>query len=112
MASQLIPWMQQAGIWYDESYLAILGDTPGAMSVRARADVPTGTRLAKIPKSSCLTKSTTRIAEILAKEDFSGGLGLVIAVWYERGLGARSDWHGYFQSTLVWHSREAPGLVD
>jgi len=104
MSAHLLPWMEGVGIWYDASLLRVAGAEPGTMSILARRAVVSGALLARIPKSSCLTKNTTKIAGILAAEGFSGGLGLVIAVWYERGLGEGSVWAGYFRSM---RSREA-----
>ena len=68
------------------------------MCIRARQPVTSGAGLAMIPKDACITRCTTQIWEILQDEGFSGGLGLVIAVWYERGVGSRSKWAGYFES--------------
>ena len=90
--------MQDHGITFNEELLSIEGDAPGTMSVRAKRLIASGALLATIPKAACITRSTTGIAEILASEGFSGGLGLVIAVWYEKGIGERSTWAGYFAS--------------
>ena len=81
MSAHLLPWMDGVGIWYDASLLRVEGGEPGTMSILARRAVVSGALLARIPKSSCLTKNTTKIAGILAAEGFSGGLGLVIALF-------------------------------
>lgn len=78
--------------------IGIEGERQGGMLVKAVQDIVAGTELAVVPKDACITIMTTKISEILLKEGIGGGVGLVIAVWYERGIGAESRWAGYFDS--------------
>ena len=96
--SRSLAWPADNGVTYDDDLLSIVGDVPGVMCIRAKQSVASGAILAAIPKEACITRCTTQISGILHDEGFSGGLGLVIAVWYEKGIGSRSKWAGYFAS--------------
>lgn len=91
-------WMQSVDIDYNEAAIQIVGQSPGTLAIRAIDNVLEEVVLAKIPKTSCITIHTSKISDILAEEGFAGGLGLVIAVWFEKGIGLASKWAGYFDS--------------
>lgn len=91
-------WLQSVDIEYNEECIRIEGDSPGTLSIVALQDIEEGATLAKIPKDACITIYTTALSDILADEGLAGGLGVVIAVWYEKGIGASSRWAGYFES--------------
>ena len=91
-------WMESMHIVYNTQAIKVIGSQPGAMMIEAVSDVDQGDTLATIPKEACITVYTTELTDILAEEELAGGLGLVIAVWYEKGLGKLSKWSGYFTS--------------
>ena len=49
-----------------------------------------------IPKSACLSARTSSCAPQLIAERLGGGLALNVAIMYERALGEKSRWYGYF----------------
>ncbi len=85
-------------ITYNTNAIKVIGLQPGAMRIEAASDVDQGETLATIPKEACITVYTTELTDVLAEEELAGGLGLVIAVWYEKGLGKASKWSEYFAS--------------
>ena len=91
-------WMKSVGIKWNEDCIQFDGDGPGSLRILALDDVQAGQELASIPKEACITIYTTEISDILAEEEIGGGLGLVIAVWFEKQLGSKSKWAGYFAS--------------
>ena len=91
-------WMELAGIEYTHEAIDIVGTSPGTLSIVAVDDIPEQYIIATIPKQSCITVLTTELSDILREEGLAGGLGLVIAVWFEKGIGKASIWAGYFES--------------
>ena len=91
-------WMAEHSVEWNTSVLSIQGTSPGTLSIIASKDIEERTDLACIPKEACITIYTTGITDILAEEELAGGLGLTIAVWYEKGIGESSKWSGYFNS--------------
>ena len=89
-------WLRRAGASWDEGLMRInrstdeLGRT--SFGVFAKRDIPEGTSLCVIPKSSVLSIRTTGIADLLEEAQILGGLGLTLAVMYERALGEASPW--------------------
>lgn len=97
-ATVFCSWMESMHIIYNTQAIKVIGSQPGAMLIEAVSDVDQGETLASIPKEACITVYTTELTDILAEEELAGGLGLVIAVWYEKGLGKLSKWSGYLMS--------------
>lgn len=91
-------WMAEHSVEWNTSVLSIQGTIPGTLSITASRDIEERTDLACIPKEACITIYTTDITDVLAEEELAGGLGLTIAVWYEKGIGESSKWSGYFNS--------------
>ena len=50
------------------------------------------TPLRSIPKTAILSCKTTDCAEMLEAERLGGGLGLTVAIMYERAIGKKSKW--------------------
>ena len=48
--------------------------------------------LRSIPKSAILSCKTTACSEMLEAERLGGGLGLTVAIMYERAIGKKSKW--------------------
>lgn len=58
----------------------------------AITSLPLPPLLRSIPKSAILSSKTTACAEMLESERLGGGLGLTVAVMYERAIGKKSKW--------------------
>ncbi|KAH7405536.1 hypothetical protein KP509_15G074600 [Ceratopteris richardii] len=84
------------------------------LGVTAACDLQEGEVIAIIPKDACLTLRTTGAANLLNDAQLSGGLGLVVALMYERSRGEASPWFPYLNLLplchkalpIVWESDE------
>jgi len=95
---ELKSWMESVGIVWNGDKIEFVGDGPGSLRILSLDDIQAGQLLATIPKDACITVHNTEISDILAEEELGGGLGLVIAVWFEKQVGRKSKWAGYFAS--------------
>jgi hypothetical protein len=68
------------------------GCAGAAYGVFASNDVEEGALLCTIPKAAVLSVRNTGIADVLAEQKIRGGLGLILGVMYELGLGEKSPW--------------------
>jgi hypothetical protein len=111
-----VAWMRREGIRWDDAELELTprGTVSGA-GVRARRGVASGAVVCHIPKAAALTVRTSSIAELLREHGVrprreahataaapltppltrlqmgaEGGIGLAVALMYERSLGAAS----------------------
>lgn len=66
--------------------------TCAAWGVFAASAISEGDVLCTIPKGSILSIRTSAAVEMLMAEHLGGGLGLIVAVMYERALGEGSEW--------------------
>jgi|TARA_B110000967_G_scaffold199359_1_gene233674 SET domain-containing protein 6 len=75
--------------------------------------------VSSIPKQACLSARTSACAKALQAEQLGGGLALNVAIMYERLLGKKSKWYGYFavlpnkgERTLpmFWHAEALSSL--
>ncbi|KAG1672800.1 hypothetical protein FOA52_002788 [Chlamydomonas sp. UWO 241] len=105
--------MRGMQISWDGGAISFVGPEPGDFGVYAAADVPEGAVLCTIPKSALLSVKNSEAAGLLEAEAMRGGLGLIVAVMYERAMGAKSKWHGYLSSLppreyvpLFWSDEE------
>ena len=66
-------------------------------AVYSKRDITEGeVVVSEILKQSCLSARTSACAPALHAERLGGGLALNVAIMYERLLGDKSKWHGYF----------------
>ena len=92
-----IRWMRENNVEYSEALAFHVGNTVADVGVKSQTDLHEGDVIATIPKQACLTVLTSEAREIIAEAEFGGGLGLAIALMYERSLGVLSKWYGYLQ---------------
>ncbi|KAL2645247.1 hypothetical protein R1flu_012834 [Riccia fluitans] len=92
-------WMRVNGIEYSDGLAFELGGSGSVadIGVKALVDMKEGNLIATIPKQACLTMLTTEASSVLEEAELGGGLGLVVAVMFERSLQERSKWYGYLQ---------------
>jgi SET domain-containing protein 6 len=90
-------WARARGIAYDDARCAVRGDDARGRSVECACALANGTTLATIPKSACLTTTTSALGGI---EDVRarGVVGLCVAVAHERALGAKSTFAAYLKT--------------
>lgn len=89
--------MRENNVEYSEALSFHVGNTVADIGVKSQTDLHEGDVIATIPKQACLTVLTSEAREIIAEAEFGGGLGLAIALMYERSLGVLSKWYGYLQ---------------
>lgn len=111
-------WMRDNDITYSDALSFRIGNTVADMGIRAECDLCNGDVIATIPKQACLTVLTTQATDLIAEAELGGGLGLAVALMYERSLGDLSKWYGYlqlipFQQCLpfVWSQDEIDRLL-
>lgn len=95
-----------------------VGDTAADIGVKALYDLREGEMIATIPKQACLTIITSEAEGMISEAELGGGLGLAVALMYERSIGEQSKWSGYlrllpFQQCLpfVWSLAEIDRLL-
>ena len=89
--------MRENNVEYSQALAFHVGNTVADIGVKSQTDLHEGDVIATIPKQACLTVLTSEAREIIAEAEFGGGLGLAIALMYERSLGVLSKWYGYLQ---------------
>jgi hypothetical protein len=89
--TRLIQWLKKAGISWNEDRV-LLRPCRDGLGVVAVEDIEEGKELCVIPKTAVLSVKNTGIADILEEHRIRGGLGLIIAIMYELGLGKASFW--------------------
>lgn len=113
--------MRENGIEYTDGLAFELGGSRSVADIGVRAvyTMQADELIATIPKQACLTVKTTRAAQLMEEEELGGGLGLVVAVMYERSLQERSRWFGYLQSLpneqrlpFLWSPEEIDSLLQ
>ncbi|GAB5353826.1 hypothetical protein AAMO2058_000067300 [Amorphochlora amoebiformis] len=117
VVNSLIQWLNASGVYWEKSGLEIrfgIEDLSGlALAVFAKRNISKGEVLCRIPKSICLTVSSSSVGDILKAEGLDGQLGLIIAVLHEWSLESKSKWHPYFNILpgreyvpFFWHPNE------
>ncbi|KAI5074762.1 hypothetical protein GOP47_0010723 [Adiantum capillus-veneris] len=116
-------WMTSWGIQISDGLEIVEGVNNGIscgeFGVRAAYDFQDGDAIAFIPKDACLTLRTTGAAHTLDKAQLGGGLGLVVALMYERSRGEASPWFPYLNLLplrhgalpIVWEREEIDALL-
>lgn len=91
MSESLLAWFKEVGVWWSSDLIEYRGpgvavgddgEAGGAPAegcgVFAKVDLKPGDVVARIPKSACLSASSSPIADILAAENLGGGLALTV----------------------------------
>lgn len=110
--------MRDNHVKYSDGLSFHIGDSVADIGVKALYDLHEGEMIATIPKQACLTILTTEAEALLSEAELGGGLGLAVALMYERSIGELSKWSGYlrllpFQQYLpfVWSLPEIDRLL-
>lgn len=110
--------MRDNNVEYSAGLSFHIGDSVADIGVKARVDLHEGEMIATIPKQACLTIITSEAETMIVEAELGGGLGLVVALMYERSLGELSKWDGYlrlvpFQQCLpiVWSLADIDRLL-
>ena len=84
-------WLEDNGVCpnYD---LIEFRSVDASWGVFAKEEISEGSSLGWIPYSSIISPQNTEIADLLEKEELTGGLALVIATAYERCRKQHSKW--------------------
>ncbi len=111
--------MRDNNVQYSDALSFHIGDTAADIGVKALYDLYEGEMIATIPKQACLTIISSEAESMLSEAELGGGLGLAVALMYERSIGEQSKWSGYlrllpFQQCLpfVWSSAEIDRLLN
>ena len=91
--ARLTRWLRQAGVDWPDDRVSLRVSPYGGFGVFACQDIAEGAVLATIPKTAVLSVKTSGARDVLREARLGGGLGLVVAVMYERAMGARSPWY-------------------
>lgn len=91
----LIEWMDAKSIWWNKDLMRF-GDgsgleDSGGTGLWAREHVLADEQLCRIPKNALLSIRNTSIADLFEEAEVAGGLGLILAVMFERAQ-ASSPW--------------------
>jgi hypothetical protein len=73
------------------------GSVVHGVGVKALRDLTEGEVIGTIPKAACITVKTSGAAEAIEEAELGGGLGLAVALMYERARGEASPWYPYLQ---------------
>ena len=110
--------MRDNHVEYCDALAFHIGDTAADIGVKARCDLHEGDMIATIPKQACLTIITSEAESLISEAELGGGLGLAVALMYERSIGEQSKWSGYlrllpFQQCLpfVWSVAEIDRML-
>lgn len=112
-------WMLANGIQYSDGLEFTLGNgIVSDIGVKALYDFHEGELIATIPKQACLTVKTSGAAEMIEEAQLAGGLGLAVALMYEKSRKERSPWYEYLlllpshqALPIVWEPQEIDSLL-
>ncbi|XP_002977945.2 N-lysine methyltransferase setd6 [Selaginella moellendorffii] len=115
---RFLVWMARNGIQYSDALRFGMDGVVSGAGVRALRDLHHGELIATIPKAACLTLLTTAARDAIERARLGGGLGLTVALMYERSKGKGSKWYRYLKTLprqesvpFLWSEEEIDGLL-